>query len=41
MKRLLNNAISLIVVIIVLFLVIPLRPWMLDVLIVVTSRCPS
>ena len=35
MKRLLNNAISLIVVIIVLFLVIPLRPWMLDVLIVV------
>ena len=33
-RQLLNNAISLIVVVMVLFLVIPLRPWMLDVLII-------
>ena len=34
MKRILNNSIALIVVIIVLFLLIPLQPWMLDVLII-------
>ena len=34
LRQLLNNAISLMVVVIVLFLVIPLRPWMLDVLII-------
>ena len=35
MRRILNNlAISLMVVVIVLFLVIPLRPWMLDVLLI-------
>ena len=35
MRRILNNAISLMVVVVVLFLVIPLRPFMLDILIVV------
>lgn len=34
LRQLLNNAISLMVVVIVLFLVIPLRPWMLDMLII-------
>ncbi len=34
MKRLLNNAVSLFVVIIVLFLILPLRPFMLDILLV-------
>ena len=35
MRRILNNAISLLVVVVVLFLVIPLRPWMLDILLIV------
>ena len=35
MGRLMNNAISLFVVIIVLFLILPLRPWMLDILLVI------
>ena len=34
MRRILNNAISLIVVVIVLFLVIPLHPSVLDVLLI-------
>ncbi len=34
MQRLLNNGISLFVVIIVLFLILPLRPWMLDIFLV-------
>ena len=35
MKRLINNAISLFVVIIVLFLILPLPPMLLDVLLVI------
>lgn len=35
MKRILDNAISLAVVVIVLFMVIPLRPFMLDILLIV------
>ncbi len=35
MGRLMNNAISLFVVIIVLFLILPLKPWMLDVFLVI------
>ena len=36
MRRILNNSIiSLLVVVVVLFLVIPLRPWMLDILIII------
>ncbi len=35
MRRLLNNAISLFVVIIVLFLILPLPPFLLDVLLVI------
>lgn len=34
MRRIMDNAISLMVVAIVLFLVLPLRPWMLDVLLI-------
>lgn len=41
MRRILNNAISLIVVVIVLFLVIPLHPSVLDVLLILNIRCPS
>ena len=36
MRRILNNSIiSLLVVVVVLFLVIPLRPWMLDILLII------
>ncbi len=36
MRRILNNSIiSLLVVVVVLFLLIPLRPWMLDILIII------
>ena len=35
MKRIMNNAVSLCVVILVLFLILPMRPWMLDFLLIV------
>ena len=35
LKRIMDNAIALFVVIVVLFLFIPLRPWMLDILLII------
>ena len=35
MKRIMNNAVSLCVVILVLFLILPMKPWMLDFLLII------